>query len=164
MTSRELHWSIQDEDVTVRLNGDREGGTLELDGEEVPYLIRKQGPKGGTLEIRGQLHPFFMVRNRHEVAIWIGGRTYHLENLERDHPPHADPVDSGEIRAQMPGKIVRVEVQTGDEVTEKQPLLIMESMKMETTLYSPCIGKVVRVGCEAGQAVEMGELLMVLEG
>ncbi len=163
MTSRELHWRIQGEDVTVSLSGDRKGGTLEMNGDEVPYLIRAQGPKGGSLEIDGRLHPFFMIRNRHEVEIWISGRTYHLENIERDHSGHAAPPASGEIRAQMPGKIVRIEVSPGDEVEEKQPLLIMESMKMETTLYSPRSGKVARVGCQADQAVEMGELLMVLE-
>jgi len=163
MISRELHWRFEGEDVTVRLNGDRDGGTFEVDGNPMPYLVRAQGPRGGSIEIQGRVHPFFMVRNRHEVAIWIGGRTYRLENLERDRSAHAAPLTNGEIRAQMPGKIVRVEVSTGDAVEEGQALLIMESMKMETALFSPCSGKLQSLKCQADQAVEMGELLMVLE-
>jgi len=63
----------------------------------------------------------------------------------------------------MPGRIRRIEVKAGERVAAKQPLVIMESMKMETTLAAPRAGIVAEVKCTVGQTVEMGELLVVVE-
>lgn len=163
MSGREFHWRVGGANTTVRLDGDRKSGTVVVDDQELSYVVRGLSPDGGRLEIDGRSHQFFVVRNRHEVEVWIGGRTYRLENLERSHATHAAPPPGGEIRAQMPGKIVRVEIAEGDDVAASAPLLIMESMKMETTLYSPLAGRVSKVNCSVDQIVEMGELLAVIK-
>jgi len=49
---------------------------------------------------------------------------------------------SARVRAQMPGKIVRVLVKVGDEVAKDQPLLVMEAMKMENEIRALAPGKV----------------------
>lgn len=49
------------------------------------------------------------------------------------------------VLAPMPCKVLRVEVQTGDEVEKDQPLVVIESMKMETVIRSPQKGKIARV-------------------
>ena len=69
----------------------------------------------------------------------------------------------GDITALMPGKILRIDVAVGDTVTEKQTLAVMESMKMETSLLAPKSGRVAAIHCRAGQVVEMGESLIVIE-
>ena len=63
----------------------------------------------------------------------------------------------------MPGKVLRIDVRAGDTVEEKQALVIMESMKMESALRAPKAGRVTAIRCEPGQIVEMGELLMLIE-
>ena len=60
------------------------------------------------------------------------------------------------VRAQMPGKILRVLVKEGEDVQKDQPLLVMEAMKMENEIRSPGPGKVVTVKVTEGQAVETG--------
>ena len=70
---------------------------------------------------------------------------------------------SGQITALMPGKLLRIEVAVGDAVTEKQPVAIMESMKMETTLYAAMAGRVIEIRCKPGQAVDMGDILIVIQ-
>ena len=67
------------------------------------------------------------------------------------------------VRAQMPGKIVRILVQPGAEVERGQPLLVMEAMKMENEIRASQAGKVVAVKVSEGQAVETGADLMNLE-
>lgn len=68
------------------------------------------------------------------------------------------------VRAQMPGKIVRVLVKAGDEVTKDQPLLVMEAMKMENEIRAAAAGKIEAVKVIEGQAVESGADLILIGG
>lgn len=67
------------------------------------------------------------------------------------------------VRAQMPGKIVRVLVQAGAEVEKNQPLLVMEAMKMENEIRAPQAGRIGQLKVKEGQAVESGADLLILE-
>jgi biotin carboxyl carrier protein len=67
------------------------------------------------------------------------------------------------ILAPMPGKVVRVLARVGDEVAIRQPLVVVEAMKMENELGSPKAGRVKEVSVQEGQSVEAGRLLVVVE-
>ncbi len=66
------------------------------------------------------------------------------------------------VRAQMPGKIVRLHVKAGDSVEKDQVLLVMEAMKMENPIKAPQAGVVSKVAVTEGQAVETGADLLQL--
>lgn len=66
------------------------------------------------------------------------------------------------IAAPMPGKVVRVLVKAGDEVRLRQPLVVVEAMKMENELRAPRDGTVTEVPAREGASVEAGALLVVL--
>ncbi|HVB38497.1 MAG TPA: biotin/lipoyl-containing protein [Vicinamibacterales bacterium] len=79
---------------------------------------------------------------------------------------HADGAGiSGPQRlvAPMPGKVVRVLVAPGDTVKARQPLVVVEAMKMENELRSPKDGVVRDVKVGEGMSVEAGSLLAVVE-
>ena len=63
----------------------------------------------------------------------------------------------------MPGRIVNVLVAVGDEVKVNQGIVVIEAMKMENEVKSPKAGKVVEVKVVAGQTVEKGGLMIVVE-
>jgi biotin carboxyl carrier protein len=63
----------------------------------------------------------------------------------------------------MPGRIVRVLVAPGDEVAARQPLVVVEAMKMENALRAPRAGRVKEVTAAAGAPVEAGRILAVIE-
>ncbi len=67
------------------------------------------------------------------------------------------------ILAPMPGKVLRVLVAPGDEVRARQPLVVVEAMKMENELSSPRDGRVTDVAVTPGVSVEAGRLLVVVE-
>jgi len=73
-------------------------------------------------------------------------------------------VHSGEIsiRAPMPGLIVAIPVQEGQEVKAGQTVVILESMKMQNELKSPRDGIVQRLSVESGQSVEQNKLLVTI--
>jgi biotin carboxyl carrier protein len=74
---------------------------------------------------------------------------------------HAD--GEQRILAPMPGRIVRVLAAVGDEVALRQPVVVIEAMKMENELRAPKAGRVKEVAVESGASVEAGRLLVVIE-
>jgi biotin carboxyl carrier protein len=67
------------------------------------------------------------------------------------------------ILAPMPGKVLRILVQPGQDVAARQPLVVVEAMKMENELSSPRAGRVKDVAAVEGQSVEAGRVLIVVE-
>jgi propionyl-CoA carboxylase alpha chain len=60
----------------------------------------------------------------------------------------------------MPGLVVEIRVKMGDRVHRGQDIVIIESMKMESGVASPCDGRVEEVLVKKGQSVETGEILI----
>ena len=114
----------------------------------------------------------FEVEVEVENGKWLAtveGRTFEIEI------PDSGPVvkkrrvaggkkkKSGTVSANIPGKIVTIEVSEGQEVTEGQVILILEAMKMQNEIQAPVSGKVVSVNCEEGQSIEANVPLVVIE-
>ena len=68
-----------------------------------------------------------------------------------------------EIRAEMTATVFRVYATPGDELEEGDPLIILESMKMEIPVEAPADGKVVEVKVKNGDTVQEGDLLATFE-
>ena len=67
------------------------------------------------------------------------------------------------LAASMPGKVVRVLVKTGDVVHARQPLVVVEAMKMENEMRAGRDGMVAEVHAREGHSVEAGALLLVIQ-
>lgn len=67
------------------------------------------------------------------------------------------------VPAMMPGRLVRVMVKAGQAVEKGEPLLVLESMKMQNELLSPARGRVAEVLVAEGDVVESGRVLARLE-
>jgi len=67
------------------------------------------------------------------------------------------------LKAPMPGMVVRVEVEEGDEVAEGRGLVIVEAMKMENELKSDGVAKVKKILVGPGEAVEKDQVLIEFE-
>jgi len=69
---------------------------------------------------------------------------------------------SGTVSANIPGKIVTIEVEVGQEVQEGQVILILEAMKMQNEIQAPISGKVISINCDEGQSIEANVPLVVI--
>ena len=67
------------------------------------------------------------------------------------------------ISAPMPGLVKKLSANAGAEVSEGDPLIVLEAMKMEHTLTSPRDGIIAEVNVAEGEQVEDGDLLIALE-
>ena len=63
----------------------------------------------------------------------------------------------------MPGKVVRVLLNAGDEVAARQGVLVVEAMKMQNEVQSPKAGKISEIKVSEGQTVNAGDVLAVIE-
>ena len=69
-----------------------------------------------------------------------------------------------DVEAHITGTVWKIECQVGQEITEGDTLVILESMKMEMPVEAEDAGTVKEILCEEGQAVNEGDALVVLEG
>ena len=79
--------------------------------------------------------------------------------------PRADEQDgsSKAYRSPVNGIVRGVHVQAGDELQPHDLMLVLEAMKMQTTLTAPTAGKLKRVNVSAGEAVKMNQVLVEFE-
>jgi acetyl/propionyl-CoA carboxylase alpha subunit len=116
-------------------------------------------------------HPPLSAPRRPTPPPWRGAFRFNLP----PPPPHAPPdetfdahghaVGAGHstVSAPMPGTVLRVLVQKGDRVEPRQPLVVLEAMKMETPLVSPYAGVVQEVHVAEGDRVAGGAIVVELE-
>ena len=67
------------------------------------------------------------------------------------------------MESPLAGKILAINVNVGDQVTEEDEIMIIESMKMENPLFSPETGKVKEILIKVGDRVKEGDVLAVVE-
>jgi biotin carboxyl carrier protein len=100
----------------------------------------------------------------------VAGATYLVE--VEDHARHAIRTRGGAgagaagqtIKAPLPGKITHVAVAVGDRVERGQTVVVIEAMKMENEFKAAAAGTVAEVRVEAGQAVNPGDVLVLIAG
>jgi biotin carboxyl carrier protein len=68
-----------------------------------------------------------------------------------------------DVTAPLAGSIWMLLVEVGDEVEEDDELLVLEALKMENLVYSPCDGKVTEIRVAKGDTVEDDDILMIIE-
>jgi acetyl/propionyl-CoA carboxylase alpha subunit len=141
----------------------RGGVTIALDDEtlEDVDLIGVTGDRVG-LQVGPQLRWFDVARNG-----WVhhvDGPGGYVRLVERPRfPDAAREEDPGSLHAPMPGRIVKVMVGEGDDVTDGQVVIVLEAMKMEHSLRAPYDGVVRSVTAAPGDQVEAGTVLVVVE-
>jgi len=126
------------------------------------------GPGDGNfrLDSTGARLPFHFAVDPEDGSIWIaaGGRTFRFDPIRPTAGRKARREQaSGDLVAPMPGKVVRVEVAPGTDVSTGMTLLVLEAMKMEHSLRAPHAGRVKSVKVATGDMVATGQILVELE-
>jgi biotin carboxyl carrier protein len=98
-------------------------------------------------------------RGERWTASVVDERTRHIRSLTGEGRQR---VGAGEVKAPMPGLVLRVLVEPGQRVEAGAGLAVLEAMKMENQIKAPVAGVVEAIRVEAGKAVEKGQVLVVL--
>lgn len=79
-------------------------------------------------------------------------------------PASGPPVDEGKVcRSPVTGVVVKMSAQTGQSIQINDELMVLEAMKMETTIASPVPGKIARVNVAVGDSVQSGQVVVEFE-
>jgi pyruvate carboxylase len=133
-------------------------------GEEISVEIEP----GKTLIVR-----FMTISEPHPegyrtVFFELNGQPREVNIRDRARPviaaakPKADPAVPGHVGAPIPGMVTSIAVELNEEVKKGSRLLVMEAMKMQTTVYAPVSGKITQKLIHAGDQVDAKELLLVI--
>jgi acetyl/propionyl-CoA carboxylase alpha subunit len=150
---------VADGEVLRGRIGDRDVEARRLPASAPPYATAGASVQEITLVTADRTHHATVVRHRDRILVALRGRTYAFTTGNDDAAAHRG-VGTGQIAAPMPGKIIAVVVQVGDRVATGAPVLVMEAMKMETTLTADIDGEVTRVAAVAGETVDAGVVLV----
>ncbi|HET6316130.1 MAG TPA: biotin/lipoyl-containing protein, partial [Chloroflexota bacterium] len=103
----------------------------------------------------------------HKCGLEWRGRSFRLErpkplSIADTLGDSGASAGAGRLTAPMPGRIVKIGVQPGQQVKQNQPLVVLEAMKMEHVVEAPHAGVVQDVCVEVGQQVTAGAVLVEL--
>lgn len=136
------------------------GETCEVKIEEGKELVIK------LVDVRNGEEPGI-----HDVVFEVNGNNtiIHIKDESADLGSigasirYADESNVGEVGANISGSIMEILVQEGETVKEKQPVAIIEAMKMETNVLATIDGVVEEINVKAGSQVDSGELIVVIK-
>lgn len=144
--------------------------SVEIDGRAALY-DSVPSPAGG-FSLIGPEGRHIEVSVREEeggiVCVRLGSRTLRFEFLDEltaralATASGAHARKTGDVKAAIPGRVLRIAVAPGDEVAQGQTLLVLEAMKMENEVRAPRPGRVASIEVTAGEAVAAGRLLVRL--
>jgi len=153
----------------VDLEKDGTSYKVSLDGQPVDADVILAAPNAVSVLINGsafeihiapsldgtyklQTGPHEFQADVRDPRAWRGGKQGALEAEGRQ-----------QVVAPMPGKVIRLLVNAGDEVEAGQGLVVVEAMKMQNEIRSPKKGRVERLQTREGQAVNAGDVLAWVE-
>jgi biotin carboxyl carrier protein len=135
--------------ATLRAIAGTPSRQLLVDGRPTVLTIRSSARGQWTLAVAG---------DRWEAEV-VDERTRHIRSLTATANAARGPAT---LRAPMPGLVVRVLVEQGQEVAPGAGIVVLEAMKMENELKAPAAGVVGAVRVAAGAPVEKGQVLVEL--
>jgi biotin carboxyl carrier protein len=124
-------------------------------------------PSGWSVILDGKSHEVALEPQADGVAVYVDGRLVRTMAGGGSRRFGSDRSGGGangpaRIVAPMPGRIVKVLVKPGDQVTARQPLVVVEAMKMENELRATGPGTVAEVKVAPGASVEANAVLVVI--
>lgn len=117
----------------------------------------------------------FLGDNVHEASVWsadsnslrvtLGGRAFTASIIDRKHRRIIEHRSEGQqqLTSPMPGKVVRVLLKPGDQVSAGQGVIVVEAMKMQNEIKSPKAGRILEVRVSEGDTINNNQVLAVVE-
>lgn len=152
---------------------------LRPNGSDCAYTLAGAGNRAGVASIVEAMPGVFSVllgsrsftihvaQNGESLEVWAGNERRAVSLADaRDRAPKSQRAAAAgpvEVRAQMPGKVVRVLVALGDAVEAGQGVIVVEAMKMQNEMKSPKAGAVAKIYTREGATVAAGEALIEIE-
>ncbi len=164
----------------MKYEAEIDGRQIEIDIEErdghIRAIIEQRSYDLELIRPESSVYLLFSGDHVYETRVWpsdagtlrikLRDRIFTARIIDRKH--RRSPADQGNDGEQhlispMPGKVVRILLNTGDQVTTGQGVIIVEAMKMQNEIKSPKDGRVSEIRVREGVTVNANQVLAVVE-
>lgn len=146
---------------------------ISIDGRPTPLdlseeaSVREISPGLYSVLYRGRSYEVRIAGSKGNLRATVGGRSFVVDVQDPRNLAKRPDSTLGrlhqDVKAPMPGKVVRMLVREGDEVQAGQGLAVVEAMKMQNELKALRAGRVVHLAAKDGDTVGAGDVLVSLE-
>jgi biotin carboxyl carrier protein len=121
-----------------------------------------------SLHIAGKVYRCVLEESAEGTAVHLAGERmlYRVEDprsLKSRRSRQGGADGPKPLKAPMPGRVVRVLANVGDQVEAHQGIVVIEAMKMQNELKSPKTGRLVELRAEPGATVAAGDVLAIVD-
>ncbi len=164
--------TLQRTSLPVTIDADRSGATVTFaDGQKMRVMSDwTPGQPLARLDVDGELMVLKVNRITNGYRVRVRGADLavtvlspRMAELAALMPEKLPPDTSKLLLCPMPGLVVRIDVEEGDEVFDGQALAMVEAMKMENVLRAERRAKVVRIRAAAGDSLAVDDVIMEFE-
>jgi biotin carboxyl carrier protein len=140
----------------------RDGGVVRarIDGVEITAEVEVLADGSAMVRVGDTKLRIFAAPIRNSILVAAGPATFEFVPMEGRAGAARHGLAAPEVTAPMPGKVLKILVAEGDSVEHGQALVVIEAMKMETTLYAESAAVVKKIHVAAGAMVDHGAVMI----
>jgi acetyl/propionyl-CoA carboxylase alpha subunit len=161
----QLKYKEKEFDINVENQNDNQ--FVVINNEKFEFSSLAISENVFTIINKNEKSNVYVAEDKSHFYINIDGNSITLDKVIAEEKSYGEEDknqgDKQVIKPPMPGSIVKVLVNKGQKVEEGEGLIIIEAMKMETTMYSSISGIVTEVNATAGEQVDSDKVLLVVE-
>ena len=158
------HFKHQETSYEVLLVAQKGKYKVTVGEDEFEVVLKSVVDDKYTLVVDGYQQKFTVIAGKNDQW-WVHSLdgTFRLDWQTPLPLPTIHTVEKGSLRAPMPGQVISVDVEVGQEVEQGTVLLIMEAMKMEHRIEAPYSGIIETVAYQVGDAVQQDDVLLSIK-
>ncbi|MGH9769689.1 MAG: biotin/lipoyl-containing protein [Blastocatellia bacterium] len=168
-TPMKLELEIDGQIIEVEFTSAGDSAQLTFGGATHEAQVSEPEPGVFTIIIKDRIYRCALEKSPGgSIEIVVNGERIPVTVRDKKHLRGQAGAGAGaggriNLSSPMPGKVVRVLLTAGDEVSAHQGVLVVEAMKMQNEVQSPKAGKVAEIKVAEGQTVNAGEVLAVID-
>jgi biotin carboxyl carrier protein len=140
---------------------------LKINNENIPFNAKVISDNNVKFNHKEQSLTAFTADTQNYFYVNINGENFTFEKISEEEKNYdsenSTNKDQDLIKPPMPGSIVKIFVETGQKVKEGDSLIIVEAMKMETTLFSSIDGIISQINVKEKEQVDSDKVLIVVD-
>jgi glutaconyl-CoA/methylmalonyl-CoA decarboxylase subunit gamma len=160
---------LREQVVPIEVTRTNDEFCLTLNGKTFSVNAIRTTQQSLSLIVEGKSYEVGLEKKGNQYSVYFYNNTVYLNLYEARKYKATElakkPVTSGpfSVVAPMPGKIIKITAVENQTVSEGEPLLIMEAMKMQNELKAPRAGVVRQLHVKEGEPVSPQQVLLILE-
>jgi 3-methylcrotonyl-CoA carboxylase alpha subunit len=139
---------------------------ITIDDRKSDFAYEKFNDNIFKISINGITKLCYAAEDEQFIYVFVEGEQFIFEKYKEEASSveslQSEFKDKEVIKPPMPGSIVKILVEPNQKVGEGEPIVIVEAMKMEITLYSSIEGIVSEINVQVGEQVDSDKVLVVI--